>query len=252
MKIKNKMAVMGAAAGFALSLSVLPLMAADTTQGHMSQHQRLGRIEKTQQVIGSDIKNQQGQTLGKIDHLLVDLESGHILYAVALVDGSDFAIAPESLSASGARSFTLNADKQKLTQAPRVNKDRAAQMADVNFVSSVYQYWNQQPWWQGAAQPTGRTTFGNVHKLSELKGMTVKNSSNQDLGKVEDVAIDLPAGRVTFVVLNPGGILEKKGDMLYALPPNALTLGPDQKTLDRKSTRLNSSHVALSRMPSSA
>src|SRR5689334_8327576 len=186
MKTKNKIAVLGAAAGFALSVTLLPVTAADTSHGQMSRQHRLGRVEKADQVIGSDIKNPQGQTLGKIDDVVLDLESGHILYAVASVGGNDVAVAPESFTpGGGARSFTLNADKQKLTQAPLVNKAQAAQMADANFVNSVYQYWNQQPWWQGAAQPTGRATFGNVHKLSELKGMTVKNSSNQDLGKVE-------------------------------------------------------------------
>src|SRR5207248_5068870 len=112
-----------------------------------------------------------------------------------------------------------------------VNKDQADQMADVKFASSVYQYWNQPPWWEGAAQPTGRNTFGNVHKISELKGMEVKNTANQDLGKVDNAAIDLSAGRVVFVILAPGGILEQQGDTAYALPPNALTAGQDQKTL---------------------
>ena len=229
MKMKNRMAVLGAAA-FALSLAVLPARAADTTRG-MAPHQRLGRIEKAGDFIGSDIKDQQNQSVGKIDDAIVDLESGHILYAVASVDGNEVAIAPRSLSpGAGGKTVMVHADKQKVSGAPHVNKDQIDQMSTVEFVNSVYQYWNERPWWEGAAQPTGHTGFGNVHKLSDLKGMQVKNSQNQDLGKVGDAAVDLHAGRILFVVLEPGGTLQKQGDFVYALPPNALTKG-EEKTL---------------------
>src|SRR4051794_17548743 len=98
MNTKNKIAVLGLAAGFALNLVALPLSAADTTRGHMGSHQRLGRLEKSDQIIGSDLKNKQNQSLGKIDDLVVDLESGHILFAIVSVDGNNVALAPEILS----------------------------------------------------------------------------------------------------------------------------------------------------------
>src|SRR5205814_691004 len=129
------------------------------------------------------------------------------------------------------KGFTLDADKQKLAGAPKITEDQADQMATPEFLNTVDQYWNQKPWWQGAAQPTGRAGFGNVHKISELKGMEVKNVENQDLGKIDTVALDMPAGRVLFVILAPGGTLPSQGNMAYALSPNALTKGPDGKTL---------------------
>src|SRR5437899_5918420 len=118
MNTKIRMTAWGAAAGFLLSLAVLPLPAAQTREHSFPTH-RFGSLEKADELIGSDIKNNQGQTLGKIDDLVVDLESGHVLFTVASADGNRVAVAPGSFSAGhGAKSFTLDADKQKLAGAP--------------------------------------------------------------------------------------------------------------------------------------
>ena len=60
--------------------------------------------------------------------------------------------------------------------------------------------------------------------------MKVKNVGNEDLGKVDNLMLDLPAGRVVFAILNPDSSLNL-GNNYYALPPNALTLSSDQKNL---------------------
>ena len=51
---------------------------------------------------------------------------------------------------------------------------------------------------------------------------------------------------------NPGFLLFVRQDILMAQPFDAATAQPAGEVLDRKSTRLNSSHIPLSRMPSSA
>jgi sporulation protein YlmC with PRC-barrel domain len=73
-------------------------------------------------------------------------------------------------------------------------------------------------------------SFNNVHKASELIGMNVKNTSDQNVGDVSDLGIDLPSGRVAFVILGAGGVLGA-GEKLYPMPPNAFTLASDNKSL---------------------
>jgi len=123
----------------------------------------------------------------------------------------------------------LNTDKQKLMGAPQFNQQAESSLGNVDFASNVYRHFGESPWWEGAGQATGQG-FGNVHKVSDLMGTAVKDSSNQDFGKVDNVIVDLTDGRIPFVVLTPTGTFGL-GQRLYAIPPNAFTHGADQKTL---------------------
>ncbi len=56
-----------------------------------------------------------------------------------------------------------------------------------------------------------------IWKATDLIGRTVKNPENQDLGKVEDLAIDPDRGRIAYAVLSFGGFLGV-GDKFFAIP----------------------------------
>jgi sporulation protein YlmC with PRC-barrel domain len=60
-------------------------------------------------------------------------------------------------------------------------------------------------------------------------GESVKGSDGKQLGKVEEVAMDLTTGTVSYLVLSVGGILGF-GDRFYAVPLDTLTLKPAEKT----------------------
>ena len=62
---------------------------------------------------------------------------------------------------------------------------------------------------------------------SSLTGDKVVNSRNEDLGKVEDIMLDVENGRVAYAVLSFGGFLGV-GSKLFAIPWTALRL--DQET----------------------
>jgi sporulation protein YlmC with PRC-barrel domain len=68
-----------------------------------------------------------------------------------------------------------------------------------------------------------------VHKATELAGMNVKNVSDQSLGEISDLGIDLQSGRVAFAILKAGGL--GAGGKLYAVPPNAFTAASDNQSL---------------------
>ena len=50
------------------------------------------------------------------------------------------------------------------------------------------------------------------------------------MGKVENLLVDLPAGRIVTVIVSSGGFLGM-GDELSAVPPSALRFTPDRGTL---------------------
>jgi hypothetical protein len=61
-----------------------------------------------------------------------------------------------------------------------------------------------------------------------LTGDRVRNSAGEDLGKIEDIMLDVPSGRVAYAVLSFGGFLGM-GNKLFAVPWLALTLNERDK-----------------------
>ena len=59
-----------------------------------------------------------------------------------------------------------------------------------------------------------------------LEGDQVVNLTGETLGKIRDIMIDVPNGRVAYAVLSVGGMLGV-GDKLFAVPWNALVLDAD-------------------------
>lgn len=68
----------------------------------------------------------------------------------------------------------------------------------------------------------------NINKATSLIGMEVRNQSDEKLGKIEDIVVDLNSGRISYAVLNAGGPFRSK---LVAVPASAFTAGADQKHL---------------------
>lgn len=62
-----------------------------------------------------------------------------------------------------------------------------------------------------------------VLTASTLTGDRVRNAAGEDLGKIENIMIDLPSGRVAYAVLSFGGFLGI-GDKLFAVPWSAMRI----------------------------
>jgi sporulation protein YlmC with PRC-barrel domain len=73
-------------------------------------------------------------------------------------------------------------------------------------------------------------TLGVVLSGSSLKGDRVVNYKGEDLGKIEEIMIDLDRGRVAYAVLSFGGFLGL-GDKLFAIPWQAITVDTTKKQL---------------------
>ena len=70
--------------------------------------------------------------------------------------------------------------------------------------------------------------YRRVLSASTLAGDSVRNSAGEDLGKVDEIMIDVPSGKVAYAVLSFGGVLGI-GNKLFAVPWNALKLDEDEK-----------------------
>ena len=70
--------------------------------------------------------------------------------------------------------------------------------------------------------------YRRVLSASTLAGDKVRNPAGEDLGKVDELMIDIPSGKVAYAVVSFGGIL-RMGNKLFAVPWNVLTIDEDEK-----------------------
>src|SRR5215212_4983254 len=91
---------------------------------------------------GEDVVNRQGETLGDIEEIMLDVRSGRIAYAVLSAGGflgigeKYFAIPWSALTLDTDRKcFILDVDKDRLLKAPGFDRDHWPSMADERWAS---------------------------------------------------------------------------------------------------------------------
>jgi sporulation protein YlmC with PRC-barrel domain len=104
---------------------------------------------------GEDVVNHQGETLGDIEEIMLDVRSGRIAYAVLAAGGflgigeKYFAIPWRALTLDTDRKcFILDVDKERLQSAPGFDKDHWPSMADQSWASQVHSYYGAAPYWE--------------------------------------------------------------------------------------------------------
>lgn len=70
--------------------------------------------------------------------------------------------------------------------------------------------------------------FRRILSAGTLEGDKVRNSAGEDLGKIDEIMIDIPSGRVAYAVLSFGGVLGV-GNKLFAIPWSILNVDEDNK-----------------------
>ena len=103
---------------------------------------------------GDKVVNPQKEDLGKIEHLMIDLASGRVAYAVLSFGGflgmgdKLFAIPWSALTVDTVeKQFVLNVDKELLKSAPGFDKDHWPNMADRVWATKTYTYYGAKPYW---------------------------------------------------------------------------------------------------------
>jgi sporulation protein YlmC with PRC-barrel domain len=73
-------------------------------------------------------------------------------------------------------------------------------------------------------------TDDTLLRSSTLFGYRVKSPQGEDLGKLEEIMIDMEAKRIAYAIVSFGGFLDL-GDKWVPVPWEALTFKPDEKLL---------------------
>ncbi len=105
-------------------------------------------------VKGDTVKNPEGEDLGNLEEIMLDVEEGRVAYAVLSFGGilglgdKLFAIPWGALKVDTEREiFVLDVDKEKLKKAPGFDKDEWPEKPNRKWMTEVYQYYGHQPYW---------------------------------------------------------------------------------------------------------
>lgn len=104
---------------------------------------------------GDRVRNPAGEDLGKVEELMLDLDSGRIAYVVVSFGGflgigdKLFAIPWDAFTIDvGEQEFILDVDRQTLENAPGFDKNNRPDMADSAWASKVHTHYGQKPSWE--------------------------------------------------------------------------------------------------------
>jgi len=138
-------------------------------------------VHKASSIVGMKVKNQNDETLGAIEDLVVDLQTGKISYAVLGVGGflgigeKYIAVPPSSFSPGlDEKTLVLNADKAKIQAAP-------------GFVKTNWPDFRNPEWAEGFWDTDKNASVGGSANVTTGSD---KFSSPRDLNKKNDYKSD--------------------------------------------------------------
>lgn len=182
------------------------------------------RDMRLSQLIGKDVRNAQGEDLGDIKDVILDVNHGHVHYVVLSFGG--FLGLGDKLFAYPVRAFSpasdkdelvLNVAKERLKAAPGFDANKYPDFSKADYRQQVDRYFG--PTMAIEAQPNMRLVRG-----TELLGKDINDPNGRDLGEIEDVVVNMGNGNVHYAVLEFDQSWSLK-DKLFAFPLRSFKQG---------------------------
>jgi len=114
------------------------------------------RVLSATTIIGYKVVNPEGEQLGTLKELMIDMDGGHIAYTVLAFGGflgmgdKLFAIPWEALTIdTEEHAFILEVDKEVLKNAPGFDKEHWPDNAqyEAGWLLDIYEYYGYSPYW---------------------------------------------------------------------------------------------------------
>lgn len=119
----------------------MPGIAGEVTEGAQD-----GVVHSTGNLIGLPVQDQQGQQIGQLQDVLIDLSQNQIGYGIVEVEGSRHLVPWAAITSDheGA-TLTLNADRQTVVAAPTAP---SPQQIDESLGRQVHEHFGVSPYWE--------------------------------------------------------------------------------------------------------
>lgn len=161
-----------------------------------------GRDMRASKLIGQEVRNANGEKMGEIRDLIVDVAAERVHYAVLAFGGvlglgeKLFAYPISSFKPTGDKyELVLNVDKEKMKNAPGFDRKHWPDFADSLYLSEVDRYFRANA--VGAAPADER-----LMRISELIDRKVSDRQGHNAGAIKDLVINPAAERISYAVLD--------------------------------------------------
>ena len=105
-------------------------------------------------LIGNEVRNRQGEELGKVEDFMLDLETGRVVYAVLSFGGflglgnKLFAVPWSAFTLDSPKhAFLLDVAKERLKEAPGFDKDHWPDVVDAEARTRIFAFYGVTPDW---------------------------------------------------------------------------------------------------------
>lgn len=124
---------------------------------------------------GNKVISSDGEDLGKISDIMLDVRGGRVAYAVLTaggflgMGGTLHAIPWSALTLDPAdQCFRLDATAEHVKSAPGFDKDHWPSMADPQWGAAVYQFYEREPYWQATREVVENDPAARIDPSTDL------------------------------------------------------------------------------------
>lgn len=195
---------------------------------------------RCEKLIGANVKNPESKSIGEIQDLAIDPDSGRIAYAVLSFGGfmgmgdKFFAVPFKAIDYQADGTVVLNVTKSRLENATGFDQKNWPNMADERWARDAHQAFDHKPYWDEDGKKDGAPK--RIVKASALIGQNINNSADETIGEVDDLVVDTRQGHIAYAVLACGGFLGM-GEDLVAVPWDVLNTPTNEGPIQTQITK---------------
>jgi sporulation protein YlmC with PRC-barrel domain len=202
---------------------------------------------KARQLTGLKVENSDGQKVGIVRNLVIDIKTGRLRYVVIGSDGflgvrASLKVAPSraiSTATTKRQTLAVNATTTQWNHAPVFKSSDLVSLGDPKHAREISRDFEMSPTGVSVAASnlisfTGRESAPNspVPELkfaSDLIGMRVVNQNQEKIGEVMDLLVSFGEPRSAFAIISSGRFFHH--EHAYAVPLSALSSSPGESKL---------------------
>lgn len=202
---------------------------------------KAGIVTRASKLIGMNIENPQGESLGEINDLVMNTSTGEVKYAAVTYGGflgvgnKMFAVPFEAFNIkqkpdSTEHTLVLNVNQKRLEGATGFDEDHWPDFADATYLADLnkrydvkHKRMNKDEKRQAGTSKLDPKTSGKNVRVSQLNGMNIQNAEGKSVGEINDIVINASHGKVQYAAVTYGGFLGV-GNKMFAVPFKAFEI----------------------------